>query len=134
MQSVSTESKDDPTTPRYVMSVFYIKADGFLGVAAIDARRRTCPRWHDMAAGASLKREKMPITLRVCGKVVILQSKNQSYVFPSSRVIAGYDWFFVLCLYLIHAVLYMFPVAFDSNGQFYHKVQIRHLGVDKFMV
>ena len=102
--------------------------------AAIDARRRTCPRWHDMAAGASLKREKMPITLRVCGKVVILQSKNQSYVFPSSRVIAGYDWFFVLCLYLIHAVLYMFPVAFDSNGQFYHKVQILHLRVDKFMI
>ncbi len=102
--------------------------------AAIDARHRTGQRRDDMAAGVSVKREKPSIPLRVCGKVVILQAENQSYVFPSSRVIAGYDWFFVLCLYLVHAVLYMFPVAFDSNGQFYHKIQIRHLGVDKFMV
>ena len=74
------------------------------------------------------------ILLRVCGKVVILQAKNQSYVFPLGRVIAGYDWFFVLCLYLVHAVLYMLPVAFNSNCQFYHKVQILHLWVDKFMI
>ena len=66
---------DDPTTPRYAMSGFYIETGGFLYAAAIDARQRTCPRWHDMAASASLKREKMPITLRVCGKVVILQAE-----------------------------------------------------------
>ena len=51
------------------------------------------------------------VPLRICGKVVILQAENQSYVFPSSRVIAGYDWFFVLCLYLVHAILYMFPLT-----------------------
>ena len=31
--------------------VFIIKTEGFLCAAAIDAHHRTCPRWHDMAAG-----------------------------------------------------------------------------------
>jgi hypothetical protein len=36
----------------------------------------------------------------------------------SVRVIAGYDWFFVLYLYLIHTILNMFPVAFLAYYQF----------------
>ena len=40
-----------PTTPRYAVSGFYIETGSSLGAAAIDARHRTCPRWHDMAAG-----------------------------------------------------------------------------------
>ena len=59
----STESKDDPTSPRYAMSGFHITMCGFLAAAAIDARPRTCqprpaksaetcPRRHDkIAAG-----------------------------------------------------------------------------------
>ena len=43
--------------------------------AAIDARLRTGQRWHDMAAGVSVKREKSPIPLRVSGKVVILHCR-----------------------------------------------------------
>ena len=39
----------------------------------------------------------------------------------SVRVIAGYDWFFVLYLYLVHTILNMFPVAFDSYCQFCKK-------------
>ena len=39
-------------------------------------RHRTCQRWHDMAAGISIKREKQPIPLRVCGKVVFLQHQT----------------------------------------------------------
>ena len=46
----STESKDDPTSPRYAMSGFHIMMDDT--AAAIDARRRTSLRWQDMAAGA----------------------------------------------------------------------------------
>ena len=42
--------KDDPTLPRYAMSGFHIEMGGFLYAAAIDARRRTYPRRHDMAA------------------------------------------------------------------------------------
>ncbi len=40
----------DPTTPRYAMSGFYITMCGFLAAAAIDARHRTSPCRHDMAA------------------------------------------------------------------------------------
>ena len=40
----------DPTTPRYAMSGFHNKKGRFLGAAAIDARHRTSPRRHDMAA------------------------------------------------------------------------------------
>ena len=36
MQSISTESKDGSTTPRYAMSGFYIKMGGFLYAAVID--------------------------------------------------------------------------------------------------
>jgi hypothetical protein len=43
--------------------------------AATDARQGTYPRWHDMAAGASVKREKTTIPLWVYGKVVILQAE-----------------------------------------------------------
>ena len=52
MQSISTESMDDPTTPRYAMSGFHIEKGGFLYAAATDARHRTCQRRQDMAAGA----------------------------------------------------------------------------------
>ena len=69
MAAGAKSQRDDPTTPRYVMSGFYTKICGFLAAAAIDARQRTCPRWHDMAASASLKREKMPITLLAVGLV-----------------------------------------------------------------
>ena len=86
-----------------------------------------------MRLNGDAEEELSAIPLRVCGKVVFLQAENQSYVFPSNRVIAGYDWFIVLCLYLVNAVLYMFSIAFDSNGQFYHKVLMLRLGVDKFM-
>ena len=48
----STESKDDPTTPRYAMSGFHIETGGFLYAAAIDARQRR----HDMAAGTTQKK------------------------------------------------------------------------------
>ena len=47
----STESMDDPIPPRYAMSGFHIEMGGFLYAAAIDARHRTNPRRHDMAAG-----------------------------------------------------------------------------------
>ena len=53
MQSISTESIDDPITPRYAMSSFYIETGGFLYAAAIDARHRAGQRRHDMAAGAT---------------------------------------------------------------------------------
>ena len=46
----SKSRMDDPTTPRYAMSGFYIEKGGFLYAAAIDARHRTCLRRHDMAA------------------------------------------------------------------------------------
>ncbi len=46
----SKSRRDDPTTPRYAMSGFHIEMGGFLYVAAIDARHRTKPRRHDMAA------------------------------------------------------------------------------------
>ena len=52
MQSISTESMDDPITPRYAMSGFYIETGGFQYAAAIDARHCTCLRRQDMAAGA----------------------------------------------------------------------------------
>ena len=42
----------DPTPPRYAMSGFHIEMGGFLYAAAIDARHRTNPRRHDMAAEA----------------------------------------------------------------------------------
>ena len=48
----STESKDDPITPRYAMSGFHIEKGGFQYAAATDARHR----WHDMAAGVTLKK------------------------------------------------------------------------------
>ena len=41
---------DDPTSPRYAMSGFNITMCGFLAAAAIDARHRTSPCRHDMAA------------------------------------------------------------------------------------
>ena len=41
---------DDPISPRYAMSGFHIEIGGFLGVAAIDARHRTSPRWQDRTA------------------------------------------------------------------------------------
>ena len=47
----STESMDEPITPRYAMSGFYIETGGFLYAAAIDARHCTCLRRQDMAAG-----------------------------------------------------------------------------------
>ena len=47
----STESMDEPITPRYAMSGFYIETGGFLYAAAIDARHCTCLRRHDMAVG-----------------------------------------------------------------------------------
>ena len=48
---VNMKSKmDDPTSPRYAMSGFYIEAGGFMGVAAIDPMRRTCQCGDDMAA------------------------------------------------------------------------------------
>ena len=53
MQSISTESMDDPTTPRYAMSGFYIEKGGFQYAAATDARHRAGQRRHDMAAGAT---------------------------------------------------------------------------------
>ena len=60
----------------FMMMKFYDEC--FFGVAAaIDARHRASQRWHDMVAGVSVKREKMPISLRVCGKVVILQRETQ---------------------------------------------------------
>ena len=37
----STESKDDPNSPRYAMSGFHITMCGFQYAAAIDARHRT---------------------------------------------------------------------------------------------
>ena len=49
MQSISTESKDDPNSPRYAMSGFHIKMGRFLAAAAIDARQRTGQRGYDMA-------------------------------------------------------------------------------------
>jgi hypothetical protein len=62
----STESKDDPITPRYAMSGFHITMCGFLAAAAIDARPRTsqprhdkaaetCPRRHDKSAAGRPK-------------------------------------------------------------------------------
>ena len=42
--------RDDPNSPRYAMSGFHIEMGGFLYAAAIDARHRTKPRRHDMAA------------------------------------------------------------------------------------
>lgn len=57
------------------MSGFHIDKGGFLYAAAIDARHRTYPCWHDMAAGISITREKPSIPLRVYGKVVILQCR-----------------------------------------------------------
>ena len=48
----STESMDEPITPRYATSGFYIETGGFLYAAAKDARHRTSLRRHDMAAGA----------------------------------------------------------------------------------
>ena len=87
MAAGAKSQRDDPTTPRYAMSGFYIETGGFLYAAAIDARQRTCPRWHDMAASASLKREKMPITLRVCGKVVILQAVGRGHGMKNQWII-----------------------------------------------
>ena len=46
----SKSRMDDPTTPRYAMSGFYIETGGFLYAAAIDARYRAGKRRHDMAA------------------------------------------------------------------------------------
>ena len=54
---------------------------------AIDARHRTCQRRHDMAAGALVKREKTPIPLRVCGKVVFLQSVGRGYGMKNQWII-----------------------------------------------
>ena len=52
MKDEASESRmDDPTTPRYAMSGFYIETGGFLYAAAIDARQRTCLRRQDMAVG-----------------------------------------------------------------------------------
>ena len=51
MQSISTESMDDPTIPRYAMSGFHIEMGGFLYAAAIDARHCTCLRRQDMSVG-----------------------------------------------------------------------------------
>ncbi len=51
MQSISTESMDDPITPRYAMSGFYIETGGFQFAAATDARHRTSHRRHGMAVG-----------------------------------------------------------------------------------
>jgi len=42
------------TTPRYVMSGFYIEMGGFLYAAARDARHRAGRRRHDMAAKNNL--------------------------------------------------------------------------------
>ena len=50
MQSISTESKDGSTIPRYVMSGFYIEKGGFLYAAAIDARHRAGQSRYDMVA------------------------------------------------------------------------------------
>lgn len=47
---IAKSRRDDPTTPRYAMSGIHIRIGGFLYAAAIDARHRTCPRRHDMAA------------------------------------------------------------------------------------
>jgi hypothetical protein len=53
MKDEASESRmDDPTTPRYAMSGFYIETGGFQYAAAIDARHCTCLRRQDMAAGA----------------------------------------------------------------------------------
>ena len=46
----SKSRRDDPITPRYAMSGFYIEMGGFQYATAIDARHRTNPRRHDMAA------------------------------------------------------------------------------------
>ena len=73
MGGASKSRMDDPTTPRYAMSGFHIEMGGFLYAAAIDARQRACPCWHDMATKASVKLEISSIPLRVCGKVVFLQ-------------------------------------------------------------
>ena len=54
----------DPTSPRYAMSGFHIEKGGFQYAAAIDARRRTCPCWHDMAAGASPRDDLLPKMLQ----------------------------------------------------------------------
>ena len=62
----STESKDDPTSPRYAMSGFHITMDDT--AAAIDARHRTSLRWHDMAAGVTLK-QSLTEPIRIIRKV-----------------------------------------------------------------
>ena len=45
----------------------------------------------------------------------------------SVRVIVGYDWFFVLYLYLVHTILNMFPVAFLAYYQFYSEIHVIQL-------
>ena len=66
---------------------FYIETVGFLYAAAIDTSHRTGQRWHDMAASASLKREKMSFPLRVCGKVVFLQAVGRGYGMKNQWII-----------------------------------------------
>ena len=49
--SLVESRRDDPTPPRYAMSGFHIEMDEAMYPAATDARHRTYPRRHDMAAG-----------------------------------------------------------------------------------
>ena len=82
------------------------------------------------------------IPLRVHGKVVVLQCRsereclsgkrrqrvqscrltrkmNQSYVFPSSRVIAGYDWFFLFCVSILftqYCTCFLLRVCISFTG------------------
>lgn len=53
----STESMNDPSPPRYVMSGFPNKTRGFLVAAAIDALYPNCPCWHDMSAESRSKKK-----------------------------------------------------------------------------
>ena len=75
--------RDDPTTPRYAMSGFYIEMGGFLYAAAIDARHRTGPRWHDKAPSALKEAilELMLINL-VCQKEPTFSSQTATQTTP----------------------------------------------------
>ena len=75
--------RGDPTPPRYAMSGFHIEMGGFLYAAAIDARHRTNPRWHDKAPSALKEAilELMLINL-VCQKEPTFSSQTATQTTP----------------------------------------------------
>ena len=45
-----------------------------------------------------------------------------------------HDWFFLLYLNLVHAVLDMLSTGHDADGEFYYKIQIIFFFIHKVMI